>query len=85
LSDIQAMRLECNNCCTTISFKPEEWKFNVLNCPNCLQPLIAKSPSGQQQTAEFLAVDSLISALKTFRAPNLFKFKLRLELDRLQT
>jgi predicted RNA-binding Zn-ribbon protein involved in translation (DUF1610 family) len=79
-TDIRAIQLECNACFTTISFKPEEWKSRQLSCPNCGDLLIAKSGSAPQ-SAEFLAVDGLVDVLKTFRAPNSFKFSLPLEFD----
>jgi hypothetical protein len=79
-TDIFAIQLECNTCHTTISFKPEEWKARSLNCPNCGIPLFAKAASGAQP-ADYLGIDSLIEALKTFRQSHSFKFTVRLEFD----
>jgi hypothetical protein len=85
-SDIQAIQLECkcNNCSTVISFKPEKWQPRTLKCPSCGEILITMAVGGQQ-SPEFLAVDALINALKTFRAANAFNFTLRLEFDRVQS
>lgn len=61
-SDILAIQFECRKCRTTISYPLKDWKPKVLNCSNCMEPLI-KGPI--EVSRELFALTELASAFDT--------------------
>jgi uncharacterized paraquat-inducible protein A len=64
LSDIKAIRLECNQCGAMISYIPKNWKAKFLDCPNCSVSLVRARDNSGNQSPELLALDGLVESIK---------------------
>jgi len=80
LSDIVAIRLECNHCHATISYPPVDWKPNSLRCPNCSVTLVSGT-TPNNLSDELRALLALADGLKELLAIKSAEFRLRLEFE----
>ena len=78
LRDILAVRLQCKNCQSAISYLPKDWKPTALRCPNCDAIIIEPS--------ELRALELLAEGLRTLMpaddaAEKKLRFEVRLEFE----
>ena len=84
LKDIQAFRLECRTCGTSVSVDPRRWKHQMENCPNC------RVPWRDQPTTKDAALDLFIRGFQQLVAqsratPPTVPYRVRLELAHQQS
>jgi len=76
LSDIKAVRIECAECGTALSYDvSKDWKARGVDCPNCRATLVGEGPS-------LRALQGLAEAIKlSLLVDNARSFRVRLEFD----
>jgi len=77
LNDIRAIRIECTNCGTAVTFKAADWAQYPSQCPGCAVSWHHGDPS-----LEFQMLAGFAFNLRRLAADSTRTFRLRLELDR---
>ena len=84
LQDIEALRLECRSCGTSVSVDPRRWKHHLDRCPNC------HVPWRDQPSTDDAALDAFVRGLTQLVAqsramPPTLPFRVRIEVAHQQS
>ncbi len=84
LQDLQAYRLECRTCGTSVSVDPARWKNQAARCPNCQVPW--RDQPGVNDAAFDMFVRGLTQLVAQSRAtPPTLPYRVRIELAQRQS